>query len=102
MENLVQKLRDSGSKVRVTHYRLYRQWDEVNRKVVVKELPKWESPGLKLAEPNGGRTVVEVTTPDGETFESVAVCSTKDQFVRRVGTMKAIKRLTKHLFYDMQ
>lgn len=94
--NMVEKLRQHGYKVRVTHYRRYNCWDNDRRVSYVDYLPRHESSGLKYALPNGGYTVVNVVTPDDEEFESVAHCSNDDQFVKRRGVDIALGRLTKY------
>lgn len=94
--NAVQQLRNKGCKVRVTHYRRYWQLDANNRPVVV-ELPKHESPGLEKALAYGGRTQVTVIKDNGAELMGESFCSNKDQFVKRLGVLKAVGRLQKFL-----
>jgi hypothetical protein len=67
----VEQLRKSGYKVRVIH----------SRRNVAGALSE-----------RGGQTIVQVRTPNGEELEGVAVCSTKDNFNRRMGLKIALGR----------
>jgi len=67
----VEQLRKSGYKVRVIHARLIAAGGISER---------------------GGRTIVQVRTPEGQELEGVAVCSTKDNFNRRMGVKIALGR----------
>lgn len=70
----VEKLRKSGFKVRVKHYRLMSPY------------------GIK---PRGGKTVVEVTTPEGEGLTGMARCSRNENFNKRLGVRIALGRAFK-------
>ena len=70
----VERLRKSGFKVRVKHYRLTNQ------------------DGIKS---RGCKTVVEVTTPDGETLVGMARCSRNENFNKRLGVRIALGRAFK-------
>jgi len=76
----VEQLRKSGYKVRVIHSRRGKTMQRMDGGVV-----------QTLSE-RGGHTVVQVRTPDGEELEGVAVCSTKDNFNRRLGVKIALGR----------
>jgi len=101
--NPVRQLRDLGFEVRVTHYRLYIDWDMVqaamwsnkqnNIRVKLKELAPFESPGLELALPRGGKTVLSVITPDGVGYTTEAICRSDEQFNKREGVKEAVKKL---------
>jgi hypothetical protein len=82
----VEQLRKSGYKVRVIHSRRGKTMQRMDGGVV-----------QTLSE-RGGQTIVQVRTPDGEELEGVAVCSTKDNFNRRLGVKIALGRaLTRSL-----
>lgn len=70
----VEELRRSGYKIRVHHHR--RKNDE----------------GINA---RGGKTVVEVTTPDGRTLIGVARCSRRENFNKRLGVRIALGRALK-------
>lgn len=70
----VEELRKSGYKVRVHHHRRS-SVDGVNSR--------------------GGKTVVEVTTPDGKTLYGYARCSRKENFNKRLGVRIALGRALK-------
>lgn len=95
-QHLVENLRRNGCRVSVLHKRLYNDLDE-NRNFVVRELAKFESPGMKYALARGGSTEVTVTTPNGEELHSTAFCSEKDQFNKRHGVNKAIMKISPNL-----
>ena len=67
----VEGLRASGYKVRVMHTR------------------RPNSEGLNA---RGGKTVVEVTTPDGTTLVGVSRCSRKENFNKKLGVRIALGR----------
>lgn len=70
----VERLRKSGFKVRVKHYRLTNQ------------------DGIKS---RGGKTVVEVTTPEGENLVGMSRCSRNENFDKRLGVRIALGRAFK-------
>jgi hypothetical protein len=69
--NNVEELRKSGYKVWVKHFR---------------------RGSLGGPNPRGGKTVVEVTTPDGVTLVGVSRCSRKENFNKRLGVRIALGR----------
>jgi hypothetical protein len=71
----VERLRKSGFKVRVKHYRLMNPC------------------GIK---PRGGKTVVEITTPEGESLVGMARCSRNENFNKRLGVRIALGRAFKN------
>lgn len=74
-ELTVKELRKNGYKVRVHHH----------RKVVTSTVAA-----------RGGKTVVEVTTPDGVTFIGIARCSRKENFNKKMGVRIALGRALKN------
>lgn len=71
----VEDLRKDGYKVKVHHHRKF-NLDGINSR--------------------GGKTIVEVTTPDGATtFTGVARCSRKENFNKRLGVRIALGRALK-------
>jgi uncharacterized protein (UPF0303 family) len=82
----VEQLRKSGYKVRVIHTRRGKTMQNLNGGLV------------QTVSERGGKTVVQVRTPDGEELEGVAVCSAEDNFNRRLGVKIALGRaLTRSL-----
>lgn len=67
----IKTLRKSGYKVRVLHFRNI--FDN-------KSLEK------------GGKTVIQIRTPDGQEIEGQAVCSDKDNYNKRIGIQIALGR----------
>ncbi len=87
----IHELRKAGNKVRVTHYRYP---VGVNNEL----LPSFHLKDYgTLIAPKGGKTVIEVTTPEGLNFQSEATCSLKDAFNRKLGIIKCLGRLQKYL-----
>lgn len=82
----VEQLRKDGYKVRVTHLRFY----NVNGKPELKA--KFESPGKDFLMTKGGKTFVEITSPENENFVGEAYCSIKDGFNRKLGLQIALGR----------
>lgn len=81
----VQLLRDNGYKVRVTHYRYY-----TNTKLLRRSEANQQ--GFNQPKPNGGKTVVEVRTPDGTELVGNSVCSCSDSYNRKFGVKIALGR----------
>lgn len=67
----IEDLRKSGYKIRVHHHR------------------KMNLDGINA---RGGKTVVEVTTPDGTTLVGMSRCSRKENFDKRMGVRIALGR----------
>lgn len=72
----IEELRKIGYKVRVHHHR------------------KMSLEGINS---RGGKTVVEVTTPDGTTLVGMSRCSRKENFDKRMGVRIALGRAMKSL-----
>ena len=70
----IHDLRKAGYKVRVLHFR--NDHDSI----------------LGEFHPKGGRTVVQITTPDGQNLEGRANCSKKERYNKRVGVQVALGR----------
>lgn len=70
----VESLRKLGWKVRVRHFRREAK-SEIN--------------------PRGGKTIVEITLPDGRTLCGFARCSRKENFNKRLGVEIALGRAMK-------
>lgn len=72
----IEELRKAGYKIRVHHHR------------------KVCAAGINA---RGGKTVVEVTTPDGTTLVGMSRCSRKENFKKRMGVQIALGRAMKSL-----
>lgn len=70
----VSQLRANGYKVRVLHHR------------------KYNPHGISC---KGGKTVVQIRTPDGEELEGTAVCSNKENYNKKLGVSIAAGRALK-------
>lgn len=90
--NLVEKLRKSGARVHITHYREFVELDGLHRPIIKTharhEIPEGD---MKYALPRGGYTVVEITKPNGVTIKGVGTCSLHDNYCKREGVKAAIK-----------
>jgi len=86
----VASLRQSGFKVRVNHFRQYKDGDKTGYTKYMAGLIGSNVLGDVL--PRGGLTTVEVTSPTGETFIGEARCSDKDSFNRKLGVKIALGR----------
>lgn len=98
----IEKLRAAGYKVRIHHHRLYRadgKVVEASPFEVRNGLVKVDDPTQPLA--HGGKTVVELTTPNGVNTTTEAQCSDKDNFCYKVGAAVALGRALKNVeYYD--
>jgi hypothetical protein len=90
--SIVEKLRKSGNRVRVTHYRDFVELDG-NRRPVIVNKARHEVPDgfMKYALPHGGFTVVEIEKPNGRVIRGIGTCSVKDNFCKREGVKAAIR-----------
>ena len=80
----IEQLRKSGYKVRVIHYRQ----SIINKKI----LPQRDIGGPLFLEAKGGKTRIELRSPEGiETFGE-ALCSDKDTYNRKLGNRIALGR----------
>jgi len=73
----VSELRSNGFKVRVLHHR------------------KWNLCGISNL---GGRTIVQIKTPEGQELEGEAICSKEDNYNKKLGVSIAIGRALKKRF----
>jgi hypothetical protein len=80
----IAQLRQTGYKVRVLHSRPVVYQQRIDGSV-------------KVFSPKGGKTVIEVTTPDGITAIGESQCSDKDSWNRRMGNQIALGRALAHL-----
>ena len=76
----VEELRKSGLKVRVIHIRH------------AKTMKKLDGGLVQVMAERGGKTVVQVRTPEGDELEGTALCSTLDNYNRRLGLKIALGR----------
>lgn len=83
----VEQLRKNNYRVRVLHERYSQSSPEVL--VPRKEIAKGEALG------KGGRTTVEITTPEGKELTGVAKCHLNDSFNRRRALAIAVGRALK-------
>lgn len=91
----VETLRQRGIKVRVQHHRwslpTTNPW-EAPKLVRVSKYERKQLERLPIIFQNGGETHVSVQLPDGREAKGVAVCSTADQYHKKVGVYVATKR----------
>lgn len=92
----VEELRAAGYKVRIHHHRLWRadgKIVEASPFEVKNGLIKVDNPAQPLA--HGGKTILELTTPNGVTVTKSAECSLKDNFCYKTGVAVTIGRALK-------
>ena len=75
----IKELRQSGHKVRVLH----------SRNVVYQQ--KIDG-SVKVFSPKGGKTSIEITTPEGKNVIGHSKCSEKDSWNRKLGNSIALGR----------
>lgn len=84
MINTIAQLRRGGYKVRVLHSR---------PKMFIQKID-----GVMTEyNPKGGKTTIEITTPDGKNSIGVSECSEKDSWNRRLGNQIALGRAIEKL-----
>lgn len=79
----------SGNKVKVRHYR----WVTVDCEgEYIEHVTDENRKTFRSISPNGGRTEVEITTPNGETVTGEAICDFSDTYDRNTGIYFAAQR----------
>lgn len=84
----VQDLRNKGYKVRVLHNRLYNGY----HKWQVGSIPQSGYCGRIDPDTKGGSTEVIIDSPNGARYHSIAICSKKDNYNKKIGVRIAIGR----------
>lgn len=101
----VYDLRKQGHKVRVLHLRKYVAFCSITG-IKLTQYVKYDklqpSPTLHVDgnikyffHPNGGKTIIEVTTVSGNDYVGVAVCSDKETYNKKLGVRIALARALK-------
>lgn len=86
------KLREAGYHVKVTHRRRFHTWEPDASALLSRfEAEKADVAWSRVAQ-CGGETVVQVTAPDGTTSLGVASCSVSDAFCNATGLKIALRR----------
>lgn len=75
----IAQLRREGYKVRVLHNRPIQYIQKIDG-------------GVKVFSPKGGKTIIEITTPDGRDVVGESMCSNKDSWNRKFGNQIALGR----------
>lgn len=91
----VHELRKQGFKVKVSHYRLfYRYCSWTGRRLEnIAYGTTLEDAGMHyLLDQYGGRTVVELSSPDGKSYFGQSDCSKNDRYIKSFGLKKALLR----------
>jgi hypothetical protein len=88
----IKELRQSGWKVRVTHFRYFTEYTGDVDLVNVREMKNEEGSYIFWPDSHGGKTIVELRSPVGIEFKGESVCSRSDGFNRKEGIARAIVR----------
>lgn len=101
----VYDLRKQGHKVRVLHLRQYTCFCNITG-IKLTQYAKYDklrpSPTLLQTDrnyffhPNGGKTVIEITTISGNDYVGVSVCSDKETYNKKLGVRIALARALKN------
>lgn len=96
-QNFVATLRRSGIKIRVRHYRWVIDCDAIQHSSDNKYLALVQEDNRRgfIILGRGGRTEVDVTMQNGETFSEYATCSEEDTYDKRLGVYLAATRALK-------
>ena len=91
-QNFVATLRRSGIKIRVRHYRwVLDESDAPKFLALIQE----DNRRNFIILGRGGRTEVDVTMQNGETFSDYSICSEEDTYNKRLGVYLAATRALK-------
>lgn len=97
----IQQLRKSGHKIRVTHYRwvefAYQEhdnsWFDLTKELVRKcDLEFLLKENIARLLPRGGKTVIEITDPNGKDFKLESKCSPLDNFCYKEGVKQCLRK----------
>lgn len=99
--NTVQELRKSGYKVLVNHLRYPARVTKntskrQSQKIKLENVYALTENGLGIS-PFGGKTTLDIVSPDGATYHSDAECSVKDVYNKRLGIKIALGRALKQM-----
>ncbi len=86
----IHSLRQKKFKVRVLHFRFFKNFAQFPMAVYKSEIKKGVSA-------KGGKTRIDVTTPEGKTVSGESICSIEDTFSRKLGNNIALGRALKKL-----
>lgn len=93
MNETIHSLRLKGYKVRVMHWRKFICSVNFKCSLIVSYHGIPEPINFNpILSPNGGKTVIQLRSPEGIEVEGVAICSEKDSFNRKYGNVKALAR----------
>lgn len=92
----ISKLREHGYMVRVSHYR-FTQRGLFSSRVIQIDNNSARAELRHHIKPCGGKVIVEITSPQNETFTGASYCSEQDNFKRTIGTTMALGRAIKQL-----
>jgi hypothetical protein len=88
----IKELRQSGWKVRVTHFRYFDFGNGFLCLHNVRELKDERGNYSVSPDSHGGKTIVELRNPEGVEFKGESLCSRSDAFNRKEGIARAIVR----------
>jgi hypothetical protein len=96
-QNFVATLRRSGIKIRVRHYRWVVDESDLDESDSPKFLALIQEDNRRdfIILGRGGRTEVDVTMQNGESFSDYAICSEEDTYNKRLGVYLAATRALK-------
>lgn len=89
-KGIIAALKKRGFKIRVRHYRLALKKDE--NYIYTYLVTRKNAKDFSYISSLGGRTEVDVTFQDGTEVTASAVCSSSDNYCRRLGAYIAFKR----------
>jgi hypothetical protein len=83
----IKELRQNGYKVRVHHHRDVTYQQRIDGSVAI-------------FSPKGGRTNIEISTPDGKNYAGSSLCSSQDSWNRKLGNQIALGRAVSQMLLD--
>ena len=86
----IESLRKDGYKVRVIHYRENTSGTLMSTRELKHRNDEYGEELIILSK--GGKTHIDITSPDGPTFSGESYCSLKDGFNRKMGNSIALER----------
>lgn len=94
--NLVYRIRKSGIKCGVRHYRYVRiKGVEEDGELILANVTKDNKKEFAYIHGHGGATEVRLTFADGKNYEDRARCNMKDPFCKRLGIAVCVGRILK-------
>lgn len=84
----VKTLREQKYKIKIQHFRVGYKTGERNEKPSYYRIHE-----IKNILPRGGKTIMEIESPDGRFYTTESICSKRDTFCYKLGVQECLKKI---------